>query len=173
MLIINCELFNFKNTAEAVSLVIEDGIISGIEKSVPEEANRATLNAENRIIAPGFIDVHIQGAGGADVLDSTPEALKTIAKTCACYGTTSFLATTVFHPEGDNRHLEVAAECTGKDMGGANLLGLHLEGPFISPEKRGMILPESICAPSVQVLKKILNLSSDTLRIMTIAPELD
>lgn len=172
LLITNCELFNFKNTNEAVSLVIADGIISGIEKSVPEEACRVTLNAENRIIAPGFIDVHIQGAGGADVLDGTPEALKTIAKTCACYGTTSFLATTVFRPEGGNRHLEVAADCTGKDLGGANLLGLHLEGPFISPEKRGMILPESICAPSVQVLKKILSLSDDTLRIMTIAPEL-
>ncbi len=173
LLITNCELFYSKETAETVSLVIEDGTISGIEKSGREDVNRVTLNAENRIIAPGFIDVHIQGAGGADVLDSTPEALKTIAKTCARYGTTSFLATTVYRPEGDNRHLGVVADCTGKDLGGANLLGLHLEGPFICPEKRGMILPESICAPSGQVLKKILGLSKDTLKIMTIAPELE
>jgi N-acetylglucosamine-6-phosphate deacetylase len=173
LLITNCELFNSVDTTKIVSLIIEDGIISGIKKSELEKADGTTLNAENRIITPGFIDVHIQGAGGADVLDSTPEALEIIAKTCARYGTTSFLATTVFHPEGDNRHLEVAADCTGEDLGGANLLGLHLEGPFISPEKRGMILPDSICAPSSQVLKKIFSLSKDTLKIMTIAPELE
>jgi N-acetylglucosamine-6-phosphate deacetylase len=173
LLISNCELLDPKKTTEIVSLIIDDGVITGIEKSVRKGAKSKTLNAENRIIVPGFIDVHIQGAGGADVLDGTEESLKTVAKTCARYGTTSFLATTVFSNEGDNKHLEVAAGCTGKDLGGANLLGLHLEGPFISPAKRGMILPKSISEPSDQLLKKILGLTKGTLKIMTIAPELD
>jgi N-acetylglucosamine-6-phosphate deacetylase len=85
--------------------------------------------------------VHIQGAGGADVLDATPEALEKMSRTCARFGVTGFLATTVYKPGQGNRHLKVAAECVGRDLGGARLLGTHLEGPFISPQKRGMIQP--------------------------------
>jgi len=68
------------------------------------------IEAAGRLVVPGFIDVHIQGAGGADVLDAAPAALETISLTCARYGVTGYLATTVYRPDGDNRHLRVAAE---------------------------------------------------------------
>ena len=92
--------------------------------------------------------------------------------TCARFGTTGFLATTIFKPEQDNRHLALAAEYAGRDLGGANLLGIHLEGPFISLEKKGMILPECICPPSEQILDEIQNITAGHLSMMTIAPEL-
>ncbi len=130
------------------------------------------LDAQGRILAPGLIDVHIQGAGGADVLDATPEALGTISRTCARFGVTSFLATTVYRPGLDNRHLKVAAECTGRDLGGARLLGTHLEGPFISFEKKGMIQPSCLTQPSAAALEDIYALLGGTLKMMTIAPEL-
>jgi N-acetylglucosamine-6-phosphate deacetylase len=130
------------------------------------------LDAGGRIIAPGFIDVHIQGAGGADVLDATLEALEKMSRTCARFGVTGFLATTVYKPGQGNRHLKVAAECVGRDLGGARLLGTHLEGPFISPQKRGMIQPDCITLPSPAILGDIYASLGGTLQMMTIAPEL-
>jgi N-acetylglucosamine-6-phosphate deacetylase len=124
------------------------------------------------MIAPGFIDVHIQGAGGADVLDATPEALETMSRTCARFGVTSFLGTTVYKPGQENRHLKIAAEYVGRDLGGAHLLGLHLEGPFISLPKRGMIQPDCITLPSAAILDDIYRLLGGTLKMMTVAPEL-
>jgi N-acetylglucosamine-6-phosphate deacetylase len=173
LLIINCKLFDSLEGDEAVAILIEDGIIKRIGHIDEDSPHLNVLDAEGRIIAPGFIDVHIQGAGGADALDGSQEALRTISRTCAQFGATSFLATTVFRPEGDNRHLKVIAENVGVDLGGANLLGIHLEGPFISLGKKGMILPNCICPPSQEVFERVLELTDGTLRIMTIAPELE
>ena len=172
LLITNCRLFDQADSRRTTSVLIEDGIIGRVGQIDSAAQCDNILDAKGRTIAPGFIDVHIQGAGGADILDATPEALKTISQTCARFGTTSFLATTVFTPDQENKHLAVAADYVGRDLAGANLLGIHLEGPFISPQKKGMILPECISAPSLQLLEKIQNLANGRLKMMTIAPEL-
>jgi len=172
LLITNCRMFNATDDKQTTSVLIEDGKITQVGQIDSSVGCDNTLDAQGRIIAPGFIDVHIQGAGGADILDATPEALKAISRTCARFGTTSFLATTVFKPDQENRHLNIAAQNVNRDLGGANLLGIHLEGPFISLEKKGMVLPESICPPSLKVLDKIMDITDGRLRMMTIAPEL-
>ena len=172
LLMTNCRLFDAADSGQTTSVLIEDGIISRVGQIDSAATCDNILDAKGRTIAPGFIDVHIQGAGGADILDATPEALKTISQTCARFGTTSFLATTVFTPEEENKHLAIAAQYAGRDLGGANLLGIHLEGPFISPQKKGMILPECIRAPSLQLLQKIQDVTNGRLKMMTIAPEL-
>jgi len=171
LLISNCRLFDRPDDKQTTSVLIEDGIITQIGQIGRAPGCDNTLDAQGRIIAPGFIDVHIQGAGGADVLDGKPEALKIISQTCARFGTTSFLATTVFNPNGENQHLSVAAQYANRDLGGANLLGIHIEGPFIAPGKKGMILPECICPPSVQIFDRILDVTGGQLKMMTIAPE--
>jgi N-acetylglucosamine-6-phosphate deacetylase len=155
-----------------VSILIEDCVISQVG-GIEAEAGCEVLDAEGRIAAPGFIDVHIQGAGGADVLDGTVDGLEAISTTCARFGVTSFLATTVYNVNGYNEHLALAADCTGRDLGGANLLGIHLEGPFIAANKKGMIQPGCICPASMEVLDKILNITAGKLAMMTIAPEVE
>ncbi|MHC4558911.1 MAG: N-acetylglucosamine-6-phosphate deacetylase, partial [Planctomycetota bacterium] len=172
LLITNCRLFDVPDDSQTTSIFIENGTISRIGQINPSLDSNNILDAQGKIAAPGFIDVHIQGAGGADVLDATPEALKAISQTCARFGTTSFLATTVFKPEQENHHLKITAEHVGRDLAGANLLGIHLEGPFISMHKKGMIQPDCICQPSIQVLDEILNITQGQLKMMTIAPEL-
>ena len=131
------------------------------------------IDAAERLLSSGLIDVHIQGAGGADVLDGSVDALGTISRTCAQFGVTSFLGTTVFRPGGDNRHLETAAQACGRDLGGARMIGIHLEGPFISCEKRGMIQAGCVSEISPGMLDAVLRLTGDTLKIMTVAPELN
>jgi N-acetylglucosamine-6-phosphate deacetylase len=169
LLVTNGRLYDAAENAPLSSVLLRDGVIEKVGRI--DRADQV-LDAGGRIVAPGLIDVHIQGAGGADVLDATPEALATIARTCARFGVTSFLATTVYKPGQDNRHLKVAAECVGRDLGGARLLGTHLEGPFISPQKRGMIQPDCLTLPSPAILDDIYALLGDTLKMMTVAPEL-
>jgi N-acetylglucosamine-6-phosphate deacetylase len=172
LLIMNCSLKDRDDGAKSIDISIENGIIKGIGPSISKGEDSTVIDARGRRVIPGFIDVHIQGAGGADVLDGTEDSLKKISGTCARFGVTGFLATTVYMPGQNNDHLKVAAANTGGDLGGAHLLGIHLEGPFISPEKRGLIQPGSLCAPSRDVLEMIGELTQGTLRIMTIAPEL-
>lgn len=172
LLIEDCRLLDADNNASAASLLIENGLITRIEHPGAQKNGETVVQAEGRILCPGFIDVHIQGAGGADILDSTEQALETIARTSARFGTTAYLATTVFKPGQPNCHLAMAAQQVGRDLGGAALLGIHLEGPFISPEKRGMIQPDCICQPDLDALMTIYDLCGDHLRMMTIAPEL-
>lgn len=172
LLIRNCRRYDAGEGGADDWVLLKDGAIEriGVGDTTPE-AERV-IDAGGRILAPGFIEVHIQGAGGADVLDATPEALATIARTCARTGVTSYLATTVYKPGQDNRHLEVASECIGHDLGGARLLGIHLEGPFISSRKRGMIQPDCLTDPSPSALDAILSKTGDGLAMMTVAPEL-
>jgi len=172
LLITNCRLLDAVDGKQTVSILIEDGVITQIGDIVAD-AGCEVVDGRGRVAAPGFIDVHIQGAGGADILDGKVEALETISQTCARFGTTSFLATTVYKVNGDNEHLALAAEYSGRELGGANLAGIHLEGPFIASNKRGMIQPDCICPASMQTFDKILKVTGGRLKMMTIAPELD
>ncbi|HPC93413.1 MAG TPA: N-acetylglucosamine-6-phosphate deacetylase [Sedimentisphaerales bacterium] len=172
LLIRGCKRYDDARADGRSNILIQDGCIAWIGAGEPPAAAEQVLDAGGRLLAPGFIDVHIQGAGGADVLDATPEALATIAKACARCGVTSYLATTIYKPGQKNRHLEVAAECIGRDLGGARLLGIHLEGPFISQRKRGMIQPDCLTDPSPSALEAILAKTGDGLAMMTVAPEL-
>ncbi len=172
LLVTNCRLHDVPAEAPLRSILIRDGAIERIGDAAPSPLADRVLDAGGCVVAPGFIEVHIQGAGGADVLDATPEALQTISQTCARFGVTGFLATTVYKRGQRNAHLRLAAECTGRDLGGAQLLGTHLEGPFISPHKRGMIQPDCLGDASAVILDDIYALLGDTLKMMTVAPEL-
>ncbi|MEJ2637323.1 MAG: N-acetylglucosamine-6-phosphate deacetylase [Calditrichia bacterium] len=170
LLLTNCSLYN--KPGQRADILMKDGIISEIGETVSIEVPVERLDAGGRMVIPGLIDIHIQGAGGADILDGTPEALQTISKTLASLGVTGFLATTVVHSQKPNEHLRLAAEMSEKDLGGARLLGVHLEGPFINPAKRGGISPDSIYLPSKEALDNILEITGSSLKMMTIAPEM-
>lgn len=172
LLIKNSKPYNAPQGSASISILIKDGKIDRLVPSEDEALADRVIEAEGRCLAPGFIDVHIQGAGGADVLDNTEEALSSLAKTCARFGATSYLATTVYKPGQDNSHLSLAADCVGRDLGGAALLGIHLEGPFIALPKRGMIQPDCLCEPTQETLDAINELCRGHLSMMTLAPEL-
>lgn len=135
-------------------------------RQVPEQIRT------NGYIWPGLIDIHIHGAGGKDVMDATPEAIETISRTLGRYGVTGFLATTV---TGNKQHLERAMANVVNQapylQNGAEVLGIHLEGPWICPERRGAQNPEFIVDPEPEDAEWAVNQSEGTLRIVTMAPE--
>ncbi len=164
-------------------ILTEDGRIIAIghrdEVKIPTGA--IDYIAAGMIVAPGFVDVHIHGAGGHDVMEATPAALDCITSTVARYGTTSILATTVTASVDETcRSLEGIAqyirahEKFEQDSAGpvAEILGIHLEGPFISKSRRGVHPPDSIARPSVQILEKFRAAADGLIRMVTVAPEI-
>lgn len=171
MLIKNCRLYNKLNNG-LFDILIEGKSISYIKTKIETDNKLKVIDAKNKIAVPGFIDVHIQGAGGADILDNTVDALQKISKTLAATGTTGFLGTTVVKPLEKNAHLKLARKFTNKDLGGAVMLGVHLEGPFINIKKKGGLAADSIYESSEKKLEEILKVTNSSLKMMTIAPEL-
>ena len=145
--------------------------IKAIGEKLSENAEVLSL-PEDAIVLPGFIDEHIHGAGGADAMDGTHEALATIAKTVAKEGTTSFLATTMTQsPENIKGALTAANEYMKNPESGARLLGVHLEGPFISAKHKGAQPLEYVAKPSVEVFEEYNEAAGGSIKIVTLAPE--
>ena len=114
----------------AVDVALEAGRF--VELGVGLRGDRA-IDAAGLILLPGFLDVHVHGGGGADFMDATPEALKTICRTHSRHGTTGLLATTITQ----SRAKIDAALRNVRENPSPSILGVHLEGPYISPEKPG------------------------------------
>ena len=129
---------------------------------------------EDAIVLPGFIDQHIHGAGGSDAMDGTVADLKVIAETIAKEGTTAFLATTMTQSrENILKALQAVNKYRSEEQTGARLLGVHLEGPFISAKHKGAQPLEYIAAPDVKVFQEYNEASGNAIKIVTLAPELD
>lgn len=168
LLLKRCRLFD---TDLIRDILIQEEKIIAIDENI-SDPGAVFVDGNEKLVTPGFIDVHIQGAGGADILDGTDTALRQMSCTLARLGTTSFLGTTVVKPLQDNFHLKVAREFVNKSLGGARLLGFHLEGPFINEKKKGGLDPASIYQSSPEKLEEILRVTADNIKMMTIAPEL-
>ena len=123
---------------------------------------------------PGFIDVHIHGINGADVMDSTYDALNTMAQTLPKEGTTSFLATTITQSvHAIEKSLMNAGNyiTQPQESGKAEILGIHLEGPFVNKDRAGAQPAEFIIDPNIELFKRWNILAKNTIKLVTLAPE--
>jgi len=163
--IVNAKIITDKEVLVGYNLLFSKKIIK-ITKELPIWAK--VIDAKGLYLSAGFIDIHIHGSAGFDVMDATSEALESIAKSLLQTGTTSFLATTMtMSKEAIEKALVVVQN--HKHAEGAKVLGVHLEGPFINEKKHGAQNPAFIQKPNFELIEPYM----DIVKMITLAPEVD
>ncbi|MBR7799361.1 N-acetylglucosamine-6-phosphate deacetylase [Undibacterium fentianense] len=148
------------------------GVISFAEKIESIQADLTPTNAKEAIyILPGFIDLHVHGAGGKDTMEADG-AIEVISRMHAQHGTTSMLATTMTAPMSDleNALKALSSVCEQRQSGAARVLGVHLEGPYINPGKLGA-QPDFAHAGSIEQVKHLNAIAP--IKLITLAPEVE
>ena len=159
-------------------ILIREDVIEAIgpRSGITLPAGAQEILATDKTAIPGFIDIHIHGAGGHDVMEGNDTALRAITRKVSQYGTTSFVATTVTASiENTLRAVEGIAGYIAQqyetEEPRADVLGIHFEGPFISKERRGVHSAQWIQLPSAETLGRMLKSAAGSARMLTIAPE--
>ncbi|MBX0357148.1 N-acetylglucosamine-6-phosphate deacetylase [Halobacillus sp. Nhm2S1] len=179
LVIANVTVVTENRTIPSGSVTVRDGKIEEIHEGFVVKGEASVIDGKDRnlTLLPGFIDVHIHGANGHDVMDATEEALYGLAVQLPQEGTTSFLATTMTQSkERITKAVTNAGEFIEKQeqgQGQAEVLGIHLEGPFISPSKAGAQPLEHITKPSLDLFEQWQNESHQNIKLITLAPELE
>ena len=130
------------------------------------------INANKAFVAPGFIDTHIHGIGGFGTDDQSSDSILKMSEFLPQFGVTSFIPTLYAAKEEKLlRDIQAIVDAMGKEKG-AKILGIHLEGPFISPERLGVQTPDSISPVDIDMMKRLWEASQGKIINMTVAPEL-
>ncbi|MCL5263250.1 MAG: N-acetylglucosamine-6-phosphate deacetylase [Acidobacteria bacterium] len=155
-------------------VVVEDGAVTEIgQADAASLPNGEVLDFPGATILPALFDVHIHGSAGHDIMEATPQALATIGGFLARHGVGAYLATTVSADmDMTLRSLEGLALEMRRPQLGAQPVGIHLEGPFLSPHKRGAHPERLLQKPSVKLLNQMWQAAEGQVRLLTIAPEL-
>ena len=170
-------IIGFKNTfiltEEGIiktNIIIKDGIISYIGD---KEIDGLSTLPDDQVLVPGFIDEHMHGINGYDVMDGSVETLRKIAEEVAKEGVTSFLATTstASIQKTINTLHAVKAFKEINNSCYAEIIGAHLEGPFLSKTYQGAQLGEYIINPSISLMKEFIIESGNNVKLITLAPE--
>src|ERR1700691_2312286 len=164
---------------------IEDGIISAVssraQQEIPKNATVVDLTRDfaGAILAPGFVDIHMHGGAGLDVMRASPSELPHLDKFLTTLGVTGYFPTTVAAPLDQTcaalarlaDAIETAAVSNAATVQGRPL-GIHLEGPFLSHKRRGVHPPEYLVEPTLAIFERLWQAARGQVRMMTIAPEL-
>lgn len=172
--IAGCAIYSDHDWIHNGNISFDQGKIVSIGYQTDQDSNAIVHFPPEYKCLPGMIDMHIHGANGSDMMDATPDALRTIASALPEEATTSFLATTMTQsPEKIEMALENAAQVIGHQQHGeAEILGIHLEGPFISKEKAGAQRSEHIIEADADLFDKWQELSGGNIKEVTLAPEI-
>lgn len=163
------------NQPQLVNLeLVDDKIatITSINPSLTSQTFDKIIDANKQLLIPGMIDVHIHGANHFDMMDGTTESIQEVSKKCLATGTTGFLVTSVTSSlEQLLGMISATKEVIGKEKG-AKILGIHLEGPYLNPVKKGMQDPNHLRLPDLEEIKEIVTFADGLIKMVTIAPEL-
>nr|WP_279380141.1 N-acetylglucosamine-6-phosphate deacetylase [Sporosalibacterium faouarense] len=158
------------------AILIEDSKIKDIIFNTEEirSFEGKVIDVENNSIIPGLIDIHIHGAGGWTVTGGTVEDIKGLTTYLTTRGVTSFQPTIGGSPlEAIKNTLKELSIAIKNKSQGTRILGIHLEGPFLNPEKKGAFSLEFLEKPSVELVKEFIELSNDNIIHVSLAPELE
>jgi N-acetylglucosamine-6-phosphate deacetylase len=172
-------LFTPLKRIEQPLLLVEDGIVvevtSQTRREIPQDCR--VVDFRDGVLVPGFIDIHIHGGAGHDVMEAAADALPPIEQLLATHGVSSYFPTTVTAPiDVTLAALERLADAIELPVLSGHLRarprGIHLEGPFISHSRRGVHPPENLLVPSIAAFDRFWQAARGHIRVLTIAPEL-
>lgn len=160
----------FTDRIEMMTVQIRNGKITSFN---PDDSDDEVIEGKGRYLSPGFIDIHIHGAGNHDTMEGTFDALETISKTIAEHGTTTFLPTTMTVDTKEIRKAVEAAKVAQGQVSGASIGGVHLEGPFINEGAIGAQNPKYVQKPTLEAFKEMVGDNLDLIKNITMAPEVE
>lgn len=163
--IVNAKIITDKEVLEDYCLTFDEKIVS-LGKEVPKDTE--LVDAKGLYLSAGFIDIHIHGSNGFDVMDGTQEALEGISESILQTGTTSFLATTMTMSKEDIDKALLNVQ-NFEQKNGAKILGVHLEGPFINVAKKGAQNDKYVQSPNMELISPFM----DIVKMITLAPEVE
>ncbi|MEG6567420.1 N-acetylglucosamine-6-phosphate deacetylase [Thermoanaerobacterium saccharolyticum] len=169
-LIVNGRLLVDGNIVDDKDVLIEGNKISAIGNGLYADN---TIDAEGNYVSPGFVDIHIHGSSGFDTMDGTFEAINTISKSVAMHGTTSFLPTTMTEDKGKIKNAIKNVFDNKDHVEGAEILGIHMEGPFINSKQKGAQDDKFILKPTIENFTEICGDYIGVVKLVTIAPEVE
>lgn len=151
-------------------VVVKDGVIAGVHSrcDIPEGAE--VIDGGGRFLSSGFMDIHVHGGGGHSVMSCDAEEIRKMAEAHAEYGTTSIVPTTLASPIPVLEKAVDAVKAAQETCTKSNILGVHLEGPFLAQSQRGAQSPDSILVPAEHNYIPLLE-RWDGIRMMGAAPE--
>ncbi|WP_339320080.1 N-acetylglucosamine-6-phosphate deacetylase [Paenibacillus sp. FSL R10-2734] len=158
----------------AANVWISEGEIIKIDAealSIPE-GDGERIYGGGHLLVPGMIDVHIHGANGFDMMDGTEESIQEVSKACAASGCTSFLATSVSSTLEDLLEMIRSVKRVIGHEVGAKIAGIHLEGPYLNPKRKGMQNEKYLRHPDLEEMNLIFEEAGSLIKMVTIAPEL-
>lgn len=162
------------DTVRDGTLVERDGRIAGVHTThcdLPEGTE--TIDGGRRYLAPGLIDIHVHGGGGFDLMSDDPEQVRGYARWVATRGVTSVLVSTSGRDHAEIlRRLRSIAPAIGHEPGAARVLGVHLEGPYINPVRKGAFPPSWLRRPDAAEYRELGDAAEGHVRQVTLAPEL-
>jgi N-acetylglucosamine-6-phosphate deacetylase len=174
ILFTNAHIYLPDGLLKNASLYVRNGLIERIFSSQDENMVMAeeTIDVCGAYLAPGFVDVHVHGGGGCDAMSGNPQDIYGMSQFHAARGTTSFLPTTLTHTRSTiEKAIKSIVEAMEKGTEGAEVLGIHLEGPFLNKLHCGAQNPEYIRAGTLEEMQSYIELAKGNVRLMTIAPE--
>ncbi|WP_373515464.1 N-acetylglucosamine-6-phosphate deacetylase [Persicitalea sp.] len=155
------------------TVVVEQGVITAVLEQGVDAPDLPEIDAQEKYVSPGFIELHVHGGGGHDFMDGSVEAFLKIAETHARFGTTAMVPTTLTSSqEALFNTLELYEEANGANQRGAKFLGLHLEGPYFAMSQRGAQDPRYIRNPDPAEYRDIIRRANGSVTRWSIAPEL-
>ena len=155
-------------------ILVENGVIARVQPSVPRGEGVRVIDGGGLRAVPGFIDIHTHGAVGVDVNAADEAGLKKIAAFFASQGVTAFNASVLTDTEEQTlRCIETIKGVAAQRGYGAQLLGVHLEGPFLSPQYKGAMPEWLLQKGDATLLKRYMEAAGEYLRYLTVAPEVE
>ncbi|MBI5756593.1 MAG: N-acetylglucosamine-6-phosphate deacetylase [Nitrospirae bacterium] len=170
----NCRIWDEEGFIEGSGLLIEDGKIRSHQKGKSQLPTNVILyDLHGYTLLPGLIDIHTHGVGDFDTKDASVEGIIKMRELQAADGTTAFLPTLYPAPIKEMRRTMGVIREAGTEGHGAEILGVHLEGPFINPVMRGALGAAYLLPPSVETAKRLIEGFEDLVKLITVSPELE